>query len=293
MNTDDTTRDYARIAAAIRFLQQHFADQPSLTQVADAVHLSEYHLQRLFTRWAGVSPKRFLQFLTKEHAKTLLRQTHSVESASFHSGLSSPSRLHDLLVECDGMTPGEYKRLGADLVIDYGFHPTPFGDCLLAQAERGICFLVFVENREQALQQLREEWALASLREQPARTAPTVARIFAGVQNDGTALRLLAKGTNFQIKVWEGLLKIPAGQLFSYQQLAGAIGQPRAARAVGNALAHNHIGYLIPCHRVILGDGEFGHYRWGSERKAALIGWEQAHIHPTPESAVGPDQASA
>lgn len=289
----DTTRDYQRIATAIRYLQQHFYSQPSLADVAAQVHLSEFHLQRLFTRWAGVSPKRFLQFLTKEHAKSLLRAQHSVESASHHSGLSGTSRLHDLLVECDGISPGEYKRLGADLQIDYGFHPTPFGECLLAQAQRGICWLTFMTgDRASALQQLHEEWALATLRENPARTGQTVTQIFSRAGKDDDrgriTLRVMPKGTNFQIKVWEALLRIPAGQLSSYQQLAQDIGQPQAARAVGSALAHNTIGFLIPCHRVILSNGEFGHYRWGGERKAALIGWEQARLQtgaeePSPE----------
>lgn len=294
MNPTDTSRDYQRIATAIRYLQQHYPTQPSLTDVAAQVHLSEFHLQRLFTRWAGVSPKRFLQFLTKEHAKSLLRAQHSVESASYHSGLSGTSRLHDLLVECDGISPGEYKRLGADLQIDYGFHPTPFGECLLAQAERGICWLMFVtEDRATALQQLRDEWALATLRENPARTQTTAQRIFSGDSKSDRPLRVMPKGTNFQIKVWEALLRIPAGELFSYQQLAQAIGQPQASRAVGSALACNSIGVLIPCHRVILGSGEFGHYRWCRERKAALIGWEQARREPTQDTAIDTDQASA
>lgn len=290
MNPTDTTRDYQRIAAAIQFLQQHFASQPSLAEVAGQLHLSEFHLQRLFTRWAGVSPKRFLQFLTKEHAKTLLRAQHSVESASHHSGLSGPSRLHDLLVECDGISPGEYKRLGASLVIHFGFHPTPFGDCLLGQAERGVCFLQFVTgDRTDALQQLQEEWALATLREDPLGTGQTVTRIFSAECCDKAPLRVMPRGTNFQIKVWEALLRIPAGELFSYQQLAQAIGQPQASRAVGSALARNSIGFVIPCHRVILGSGEFGHYRWGSERKAALIGWEQARTSAG-NTADSPDQ---
>ena len=294
MNPTDASRDYQRIATAIRYLQQHHATQPSLSEVAAQVHLSEFHLQRLFTRWAGVSPKRFLQFLTKEHAKSLLRAQHSVESASHHSGLSGASRLHDLLVECDGISPGEYKRLGADLQIDYGFHPTPFGECLLAQAERGICWLMFVtDDRATALQQLRDEWALATLRENPARTQPTVQQIFSADGTSDRPLRVMPKGTNFQIKVWEALLRIPAGELSSYQQLAQAIGQPQASRAVGSALANNSIGVLIPCHRVILGSGEFGHYRWGRERKAALIGWEQARREPTQDTAIDTNQVSA
>ena len=283
MNTPESTRDYQRIAAAIQFLQQHFATQPSLAQVAEQIHLSEFHLQRLFTRWAGVSPKRFLQFLTKEYAKDLLRQDHSVESATFHSGLSSPSRLHDLLVDCDGISPGEYKKLGASLRIDYGFHATPFGECLLAQSERGVCFLMFVTgDRQHTLAQLQAEWALATLQENPLTTAPTVNQIFHATATSNV-LRVMPKGTNFQIKVWEALLQIPAGQLQSYQQLAHSIGQPKASRAVGSALARNSIGFLIPCHRVILGSGDFGHYRWGIERKAALIGWEQAQQEALPD----------
>ena len=277
MNSTDASRDYQRIASAIRFLQQQFPAQPALADIAAHVHLSEFHLQRLFTRWAGVSPKRFLQFLTKEYAKNLLRQQHSVESATLQAGLSSPSRLHDLLVECDGITPGEYKRRGADLAIDYGFHPTPFGECLLAQSSRGVCFLMFTDDdRAACLQLLQQEWALSQLTENPAATASTVARIFAESTDQATPLRVMPKGTNFQIKVWEALLRIPAGQVASYRQLADAIAQPAASRAVGSALARNQIGLLIPCHRVILGDGSIGHYRWGGERKAAMLGWEQA-----------------
>ncbi len=282
MDQPDTTRDYQRIATAIHYLQEYFPNQPTLAQVAEHVHLSEFHLQRLFTRWAGVSPKRFLQFLTKEYAKSLLRQDHSVESASDHSGLSSSSRLHDLLVECDGISPGEYKKLGASLRLEYGFHPTPFGECLLAQSERGVCFLMFVtQNRTHCLQQLTADWALATLLENPGATAATAARIFSNADPQ-VPLRVMPKGTNFQIKVWEALLKIPSGELRSYQQLASHIEKPNAARAVGSALARNNIGFLIPCHRVILGSGELGHYRWGIERKAAMLGWEQAQQQASP-----------
>lgn len=276
----DMHRDYRRIASAIRFLQQHFPDQPSLADVADQVHLSEFHLQRLFTRWAGVSPKRFLQFLTKEYAKDLLRQDLTVEETSYRSGLSSPSRLHDLLVECDGIAPGEYRQLGPALVLQVGFHATPFGECLLAESDRGVNFLAFVDSsRTAALAQLKAQWPQATLQDNPARTAATLGRIF-NPQPGSTRLRVAPRGTNFQIKVWEALLRIQPGQVQSYRQLAAAMGQPSAARAVGGALASNSIGFLIPCHRVILGDGSCGHYRWGSERKAAMLGWEQAALCP-------------
>lgn len=274
--------DYQRVEKAIRFLDDNARRQPDLTEVAAHVGLSEYHFQRLFTRWAGISPKRFLQFLTKENAKALLTRT-SVLSAAYEAGLSGPGRLHDLLVQCEAVTPGEYRTKGAGVDIAYGFHHTPFGECLLALTGRGICFLAFVDGgRQYALEQLRFDWANANLREDPSRTGLVVQQIFA--PRPGTSLtprepRVIAlhlRGTNFQIKVWEALLRLPPGAATSYEALAGQVCSVKAARAVGNAVAHNPVAYLIPCHRVLQKAGGFGNYRYGPARKQAILGWEMA-----------------
>lgn len=262
--------DYLRVEQAIQFIEQNAARQPSLREVAESVHLSEYHFQRLFKQWAGISPKRFLQFLTKENAKHLIQQAGTLKTAT-ESGLSSPGRLHDLFVQCEAVTPGEYRSRGAGLEISYGFHPSPFGECLLAITERGICFLAFVSdgNRQQALDEMRADWQNATLIENPVRTAPFIDKIFSTSPN--TQLTLHLRGTNFQIKVWEALLRLQPGEVTSYEQLAESIGKPRASRAVGNAVAHNPVAYLIPCHRVLRKVGEFGNYRYGTARKKAIL----------------------
>lgn len=258
--------DFERIEKAIRYIEAHFLEQPSLAQIAKAVHLSEFHFHRLFSRWAGISPKQFLQFLTAEYAKRKLLESRSVLDATFQSGLSSPGRMHDLLIKVEAMTPGEYKALGKGLVLEYGIHPTPFGKCLIAESPRGICYLSFVPS----LKDLKAEWPNAVLKKAQAKTAKTVRRIFQG-KNE---VKVLLKGTPFQIKVWEALLKIPTAQLTSYGELANRLKIPRAARAVGTAIGANSIAYLIPCHRVIRESGVFGKYKWRNERKKAMIAWE-------------------
>ena len=270
-------RDYARVERAIRYLERNWEDQPDLGRVAASVHLSEYHFQRLFQRWAGISPKRFLQFLTKEHAKQRLRASATVLDAALSSGLSGTGRLHDLLVQCEAVTPGEYRRLGAGLEIRYGFHATPFGKCLLASTSRGICSVAFLDGNieRDGVKQLRKEWPQANLREDVAATGPLVERIFTDAKSN-SPLPLLLKGTNFQIKVWEALLRVPAGSVTTYARLAQAAGEPRAARAVGSAVARNPIAYLIPCHRVLRSAGDIGGYRWGTARKLALLAREAA-----------------
>jgi len=272
-NLTQMSEDYARIEQAIRFIEANADHQPTLEEVAASVHLSEYHFQRLFTRWAGISPKRFLQFLTKESAKNLLAQTNVLDAA-YSAGLSSPGRLHDLFVQCEAVTPGEYKTKGAGLTIRYGFHATPFGECLLATTDRGICFLAFVndEIHSAALDELKKDWANAELHETPAATRPYIERIFnpSDEQND-SPLTLHVRGTNFQLKVWEALLRVPPGEVTSYEDLAARIGQPSASRAVGNAVAHNPVAFLIPCHRVLRKVGEFGNYRYGAPRKKAML----------------------
>lgn len=278
--------DYLRIAKAISFLQSNYTRQPDLQEVARSVHLSEYHFQRLFTRWAGISPKKFLQYLTLEHAKRALRESRSVLDATFDAGLSSPSRLHDLFVTIEAMTPGEFKQSGEGLTIHYGFHPTLFGECLLAVTGRGICGLSFVSEgkRTQVLRELRDRWTGATLREAHGTTQPFIDRLFFRPEKkQRKPLPLLLKGTNFQIKVWEALMRIPEGKVVSYEDLARAVGNPRASRAVGNAVGKNPIAYIIPCHRVIRRVGIIGNYHWGPERKKALLGWEWAQTVPENE----------
>lgn len=276
-NYGQLAEDYGRIEQAILFLEKNFREQPDLKEVAASVGLSEYHFQRLFSRWAGISPKRFLQFLTIEYAKQLLAESKSVLDVTYESGLSSPGRLHDLFVTCEAITPGEFKNKGEGLTIIYGFHPSPFGECLLSITERGVCGLAFVQqgDRATALDELKRNWPKSSFAEDAIQTQPFVEQIFNSVK-DRQALPVILKGTNFQIKVWQALLKIPAGSAVSYDELAAMIGQPGAARAVGNAVAQNPIGYVIPCHRVIRKIGVVGDYHWHPARKRAILGWEAA-----------------
>ena len=274
--------DYQRIEQAIRFLEANFQRQPELSEIAASVHLSEYHFQRLFTQWVGISPKRYLQFLTKESAKSWLKASASLLEAAYASGLSSPGRLHDLFVTCEAVTPGEFKHKGEGLQITYGIHPSPFGECLLAVTGRGICSLMFVQdsNREGVLEAFRHDWQKADLSAEPTRTLPLIEQIFSGSGKESLPLHLL--GTNFQIKVWEALLRIPPGAITTYTAVAQSIGRPTAARAVSNAVAHNPIAYLIPCHRVIRESGEMGGYRYGIPRKRAMLEWETAHFVTNP-----------
>jgi AraC family transcriptional regulator of adaptative response/methylated-DNA-[protein]-cysteine methyltransferase len=274
--------DYLRVEKAIKYLEENYQEQPSLKELADHLNMSSFHFQRMFKRWAGISPKRFLQFLTIEHAKKVLEQNRSLLEATYDSGLSSPGRLHDLFVSIEAMTPGEFKTKGMGLKITYGIHPTPFGECLLAVSERGICGLDFItdDSGKEAEVKLKSQWQEAMLNESKQRTKPYVDQIFAPSQDDGTPpVSLFLKGTNFQIKVWEALLRIPPGSLCSYEDIAAHIGKPTAARAVGNAVGANPIAFIIPCHRVIRKIGVFGNYAHGSSRKKAMIGWEAAQRH--------------
>jgi AraC family transcriptional regulator of adaptative response/methylated-DNA-[protein]-cysteine methyltransferase len=278
----DLAADYQRVEQALAYLQAHYPEQPSLADVAASVGLSEYHFQRVFTRWVGISPKRFLQFLTKEHARELLDRSSSVLEAAYQSGLSGPGRLHDLFVTCEAVTPGEYKQHGLGLTISYGFHPSPFGECMVALTERGICGLAFVRqgDRQETIADLRRRWANARLVEDPQRTAQFVEQIFPLAFGRSVApLHLYLNGTNFQIKVWEALLRVPPGALTTYQEIARNLGMPGAARAVGQAVGANPIAFLIPCHRVIRKMGVLGGYRWGASRKMAMLGWELARSH--------------
>ncbi len=272
------SRDYERIERALRYIDANVRRQPDLDEIAAHVGLSEFHFQRLFAQWAGISPKRFLQFLTKEHAKALLRRSENVLEASLAAGLSGPGRLHDLLVSCEAITPGELKAGGEGVCIDYGVHPSPFGDCLVATTPRGICHLAFVhDGPEAAIAVLHDDWPHAQLHRNPRQTRVLVGRIFDRAPST-RPLPLLLKGTNFQLKVWEALLAVPPGAAVSYQAVARYIHLPNAARAVGSAIGQNRIAYLIPCHRVIQTLGDFGQYRWGGVRKKAMLGWEAAHM---------------
>jgi len=271
--------DYRRIEKAIEFLAENYQDQPSLDEVARSVNLSEFHFQQLFRRWAGISPKRLVQFLTLEHAKQALEESRSVLDATYDAGLSSPSRLHDLFVTTEAMTPGEFKAKGAGLEISYGFHPSPFGECLLAVTERGICGLGFVQERDrkQALEDFKQRWPAAKFQENPEKTRTYMDGIFdAKKRNGARTVKLLLMGTNFQIKVWEALLRIPSGSVVSYEDLARHLGHPSAARAVGGAVGRNPISFLIPCHRAIRKMGITGDYHWGAARKKAILAWEAA-----------------
>ena len=266
----------ARIAGAIAYAAEHYQDQPSLEEMAAAARLSPHHFQRVFKRWAGISPKRFLQYVTLGHAKRLLVEDVSVLDAALDTGLSGPSRLHDLFVTCDAMTPGEFKALGARLVIRFGLHDVPLGRVLLGTTERGICWLSFVADDTAAEGELRREWQGATLVRDQAGTAEIVRRGFELAAPGRAPLPLLLRGTNFQIKVWEALLRIPFGRLVSYRAIAGAVGQPRAVRAVGAAVGRNNISWLIPCHRVILATGVIHNYRWGTAQKQRLLTVEGA-----------------
>ena len=271
-----SSEDYLRIEQAILYLENHYKDQPELGEVAANIGLSEYHFQRVFTRWAGVSPKRFLQFLTKEGAKELLDRSENLLDTTHQVGLSSLGRLHELFVTAEAVTPGEYKSSGAGVTIRYGIHPTPFGKCLIATTERGICHLSFVQTSEgDAIDGLVGEWKQANMVEDYRSTVSLIEPIFDLRYNHrGKALHVHLRGTNFQLKVWEALLQIPAGEVTTYAGLAARIGNPGATRAVGTAVGHNPIAVLIPCHRVIRKVGEFGNYRYGAPRKKALLARE-------------------
>ncbi|MCJ7621866.1 MAG: methylated-DNA--[protein]-cysteine S-methyltransferase [Anaerolineaceae bacterium] len=279
-NLLEQSEDYKRIEQAIEFMERTFRDHPGLDEIAASVFLSKYHFQRMFKRWAGVTPAQFLHYLTIEYAKERLRESCSIFETTLDAGLSSPSRLHDLFGTFEAMTPGEYKKCGIGLDIFYGFHPTLFGDCLLAATARGICALRFIsqESKDIVIAQLKQEWPLASFVERPTMTLPILQRVFSAIHADEKRrFHLILKGTNFQIQVWQALLAIPPGAMVSYQDVAEHISGASAARAVANAVASNPIGYIIPCHRVISKEGKIHRYRWGTARKKAILGWEASH----------------
>lgn len=271
--------DYERIKKAIEYIQVNFQQQPDLDALAKEVYLSPFHFQRLFKDWAGVSPKKFLQFISLQHAKKLLRQ-HTVSDTAYETGLSGSSRLHDLFINIEGMTPGEYKNGGEQLRINYSFAESPFGNIIVASTAKGICHLAFADDEKEALQQLQSQFPKAEFRQVVDTIQQNALFIFTQDWKNLSKIKLHLKGTPFQIKVWEALLKIPMGDVSTYSSLASGIGNPNASRAVGTAIGDNPVAFLIPCHRVIRSTGEFGNYHWGSTRKTAMLGWEAAKTNP-------------
>jgi len=280
MNTQENI-NYNRIADAIDYIKTNFKDQPNLDEVAEKVHLSPFHFQRLFTDWAGTSPKKFLQYISVEHAKKILKENNKVtlSDAAFDTGLSGTSRLHDLFVNIEGMTPAEYKNGGKSLEINFSFAESPFGNIIVASTKKGVCFMAFAEDEEAGFQDLKNKFPNAGFSRKLDLSQQNALFIF---QNDWSKLseiKLHLKGTDFQLKVWETLLKIPMGQLSTYGSIAQQIEKPNASRAVGTAIGSNPVAFLIPCHRVIQSSGTFGGYMWGNTRKTAIIGWEGAQAN--------------
>ena len=279
MNTQETI-NYNRIAEAIDYIKANFKDQPNLDEVAEKVHLSPFHFQRLFSEWAGTSPKKFLQYTSIEHAKKLLKENRAtISETAYETGLSGTSRLHDLFVNIEGMTPAEYKNGGKNLEINYSFAESPFGNIIVASTQKGVCFMAFAEDETIGFVDLKNKFPNASFTRKLDLVQQNALFIF---QNDWSKLseiKLHLKGTDFQLKVWETLLKIPMGQLSTYGSIAQQIEKPNASRAVGTAIGSNPVAFLIPCHRVIQSSGIFGGYMWGNTRKTAIIGWEGAQIN--------------
>lgn len=269
--------NYNRIAEAIDYITHNFKEQPNLEDVAEKIHVSPYHFQRMFTDWAGVSPKKFLEYISIEHAKNILKKGQSTLSdAAFETGLSGTGRLHDLFIKIEGMTPGEYKNGGENLSINYSYVESPFGNMLVASTAKGICYMAFADNQEQALHDLQKHFPKAQLRQMVDMIQQNALYIFTHDWSKLNKIKLHLKATDFQLKVWETLLKIPMGRLSTYSNIAKEIDIPGASRAVGTAVGNNPVAFLIPCHRVIQSTGIIGEYHWGSIRKTAMIGWEAA-----------------
>lgn len=272
--------DYERVAKAIDFIKTNFKEQPTLKEIAASIHLSPHHFQRLFTNWAGVSPKKFTQYLSIDYAKSLLQEDKATLSSTAHeTGLSGTGRLHDLFVNLEGMTPGEFKKQGKNLLINYSFAECPFGNIIVASTKIGICHLAFFDHTETALLKLKESFPKASYRQVVDTHQQNALFIFRHDWGQLEKIKLHLVGTSFQLKVWEALLKIPMGCLSTYGSIANGIGNPKAARAVGTAIGSNPVAYLIPCHRVIQSSGNIGGYMWGTTRKSAIIGWEASKVN--------------
>lgn len=272
--------DYARIEKAIMFLKENFQKQPTLEEVAQQIHLSPFHFQRMFKDWAGVSPKKFVQFLSVEYAKELLNRDRTLADVSFETGLSGTSRLHDLFVSIEGMTPGEYKNKGEGLTIKYSFGHSPFGKVIIASTSIGICHLAFFEEEQKAIAHMKAHFPKALFLNERDELQEDALKFFHHDWNDLKKIKLHLKGTPFQLNVWKSLLQIPLGNLSTYGEIAQAIEHPGASRAVGTAIGSNPIAFIIPCHRVIRSTGIIGEYLWGSYRKTAMLGWEAAKCFP-------------
>lgn len=276
MSVDQLHIDYSRIEKAIAYINHNFREQPSLEEISTAVNMSPFHFQRLFSEWAGVSPKKFLQYVSLRYAKHLLQRNTTLMNVSNEIGLSSSSRLHDLFINIEGMTPGEFKNGGAGLTINYSFRESPFGNIIIASTNKGVCYIHFQNNESVALRDLKACFPSAVYHQAEDKYQKDALLIFQKNGGQTDPIKLHLRGTRFQIKVWESLLKIPTGGLSTYGDIAKKIDNPKAARAVGTAIGANPIAFLIPCHRVIQSNGKFGGYMWGAEKKMAIIGWEAA-----------------
>jgi AraC family transcriptional regulator of adaptative response/methylated-DNA-[protein]-cysteine methyltransferase len=270
--------DYQRIEKAIYYIRENFQQQPELDDVAKSVYLSPYHFQRIFKEWAGVSPKKFLQYISVEHAKNLLKQNLSISDATYETGLSSPGRLHDLFITIEGMTPGEYKNGGENLYINYSYAETAFGDIIIASTEKGICHIAFKQDETDELNNLHQLFPNASFNQKTDLLQQNALKVFTDDWSNLSQIKLHLKATAFQVKVWQALLRIPFGGVSTYGSLAKNIELPRGSRAIGTACGSNPVAYLIPCHRVIKSTGLIGEYHWGTTRKTAILGWEAAHV---------------
>lgn len=272
--------DFNRIKKAIEYISENYKYQPSLDKISEHIHLSPFHFQRLFKEWAGVSPKRFLQYISIQHAKQILRETQAtLFDTAFEVGLSGTSRLHDLFINIEGMTPAEYKNEGSYLTINYSFALSPFGKIIVASTPKGICHMSFAEDHEEAIKNLTSIFPKANYQNSADEIQKNAIRIFNLDWESLDKIKLHIKGSDFQIKVWQALLNIPMGQLSSYQNIANLIKSPKANRAVGNAVGQNPVAYLIPCHRIIQSTGALGDYHWGHIRKTSMIGWEAAKVY--------------
>lgn len=269
--------NYYRIEKAIKYITDNFKEQPNLEDVSSYLNISPYHFQKIFSEWAGISPKKFLEYLTINFLKEKIYDTKNIDEASEIAGLSSQSRVYDLFVNIEAVTPNEYKTKGNNLKIEYGFHKSPFGEVLLATTERGITDIQFLvnDNKDLLLQQLKNKWSNSMILENTVKTKEIADKLFSSNYKNNK-FNVLLKGTNFQVKVWEALLKIPDGLLVTYQTIANQINNPKAVRAVGTAIGSNPVAFLIPCHRVIRKEGKIGDYRWGTERKKIIVGYEMA-----------------
>ena len=274
--------NYQRVEKAIQYLSENFRQQPNLDKVAEIVNLSPFHFQKIFTEWAGVSPKKFLQFLTADFLKSQITKTNSIIEAAEIAGFSSQSRVYDLFVTLEAVTPDQFKTNGNGLYIEYGCHQSPFGECFIAVTEKGLCALEFISGptKHEVLDNFLNAWRFAQIELNQESTFGWVQKIFERKKNIlENKLNVLVQGTNFQLKVWQALLSIPFGSITTYEQIASKTGSPKATRAVGSAVGRNAVAFLIPCHRVIRKEGKLGEYKWGDGKKKAIIGWEAAKIY--------------